>query len=80
MWWQEGCREIVVLDKWNRRRNPTQRNSQRYPLDYLSILLPPPVFLLAAARALLEVPLALQATVALPPGLNSAQQLSYSRL
>jgi hypothetical protein len=46
----------------------------------MSILFPPPVFLLAAARALLEVPLAVQATVALPPGLNSAQQWSYSRL
>jgi hypothetical protein len=44
-----------------------ERNSQRGLVDYLSILFPPPAYLLAAARALLEVPLALLATVALPP-------------
>jgi hypothetical protein len=70
----------LVLDKCSRKRNSTQRNSQRGLFDYLSILFPPPDYLLAAARALLEVPLALWATVALPPGLNSAQRLSYSRL
>jgi len=70
----------LVLDKCSRKRNSTQRNSQRGLFDYLSILFPPPDYLLAAARALLEVPLALLATVALPPGRDSSQCLPYSRL
>ena len=80
---QSGKKADVNFSCWTNEvenENSTKRKSQRDLFDYLTVLLPPPVFLHAAARALLEVPLALQATVALPPGRDSAQRLSNFRL
>ena len=59
---QTSC-STESVEKWD----AVERNLQRGLLDYLSILTPPPACPVAAARALLEVPLALLTTVALPP-------------